>query len=413
MRGKEVFLDRCVGCHGLKGDGKGPGARFLSPPPADFTDKDDACCGGDTGPGDFYYRILRGWPGTAMENFGDRLSRRRHLARRPLHEDDPERHARSRTCPRAERLHRLAAVGGAPRLAEEPAEARRTTSRSRKRQATDPFMQEAMRVFPGLAPGDSFLINDGNTPLSLAGRGRRDQGDLPRTCSTGRGATRAARGEQAARPSRRRRSRRPCRGSNETAPDLVGLVAFARARAAGGRRSRTTSPRRDQSQLGHGRLDDGHVLRLLRASRSSRSSRRGRSGHFHELDTHGVDPALRARRRTTTRPSGRWTRRSGADGDAERRARRRRRRSTTTTCTPTTRPTGATATWHVGLGLARLAVGLRGRRSSLILILWVWQYRTTLSAATAAIYPVDSFGGYTTELAGPATLFFLAPHRRS
>ena len=74
LRGKEVFLDRCVGCHGLKGDGKGPGARFLSPPPADFTDKDDACCGGDTGPGDFYYRILRGWPGTAMENFGDRLS---------------------------------------------------------------------------------------------------------------------------------------------------------------------------------------------------------------------------------------------------------------------------------------------------------------------------------------------------
>ena len=74
MRGKEVFLDRCVGCHGLAGDGKGPGARFLSPPPADFTDKDDACCGGDTGPGDFYYRILRGWTGTAMENFGDRLS---------------------------------------------------------------------------------------------------------------------------------------------------------------------------------------------------------------------------------------------------------------------------------------------------------------------------------------------------
>ena len=46
----------------------------MSPPPADFTDKDDACCGGDTGPGDFYYRILRGWPGTGMENFGDRLS---------------------------------------------------------------------------------------------------------------------------------------------------------------------------------------------------------------------------------------------------------------------------------------------------------------------------------------------------
>src|SRR6059058_3270728 len=74
LRGKEVFLQRCVGCHGLNGNGKGPGARFLSPPPADFTDKDDACCGGDTGPGDFYYRILHGWPGTAMENFGERLS---------------------------------------------------------------------------------------------------------------------------------------------------------------------------------------------------------------------------------------------------------------------------------------------------------------------------------------------------
>ena len=74
LRGKAIFLERCVGCHGMAGDGKGPGAKFLTPAPADFTDKDDACCGGDTGPGDFYYRILRGWPGTAMENFGDRLS---------------------------------------------------------------------------------------------------------------------------------------------------------------------------------------------------------------------------------------------------------------------------------------------------------------------------------------------------
>ena len=28
-------------------------------------------------------------------------------------------------------------------------------------------MQEAMRVMPGLAPGDSFKINDGKTQLSL------------------------------------------------------------------------------------------------------------------------------------------------------------------------------------------------------------------------------------------------------
>jgi hypothetical protein len=36
-----------------------------------------------------------------------------------------------------------------------------------KKAITDPFMQEAMRVMPGLAPGDNFLLNDGKTPLSL------------------------------------------------------------------------------------------------------------------------------------------------------------------------------------------------------------------------------------------------------
>ena len=43
------------------------------------------------------------------------------------------------------------------------------------------------------------------------------------------------------------------------------------------------------------------------------------------------------------------------------------------------------------------------------LLFWVWQYRTTLqrSEGRAAMYPVDSFGGYTTEQAGPATFFFM------
>jgi hypothetical protein len=68
----------------------------------------------------------------------------------------------------------------------------------------------------------------------------------------------------------------------------------------------------------------------------------------------------------------------------------------------------AVATWHVDwLSLAWLwgfliviAVGL---------LFWVWQYRTTLqrSEGRAAMYPVDSFGGYTTEQAGPATFFFI------
>jgi len=41
-----------------------------------------------------------------------------------------------------------------------------------------------------------------------------------------------------------------------------------------------------------------------------------------------------------------------------------------------------------------------------VLLLWVWQYRTTRQRT--GIYPVDSFGGYTTEMAGPSTFFFIA-----
>ena len=40
---------------------------------------------------------------------------------------------------------------------------------------------------------------------------------------------------------------------------------------------------------------------------------------------------------------------------------------------------------------------------TLALIWWVWQYRTTRQR----IYPVDRWGTYTTELAGPATRFFV------
>ena len=167
LRGKIVFLDRCIGCHGLKGDGKGPGAKFLSPPPADFTDKDDACCGGDTGPGDFYYRILRGWPGTAMENFGDRLSvndiwrvvlfvktiPNGTLARNRV----PEPSDYIVWQPSKELLAWVKSHQTLPDNAS-----------FQKKVVTDPFMQQAMRVFPGLAPGDNLTLNDqAHTVLSL------------------------------------------------------------------------------------------------------------------------------------------------------------------------------------------------------------------------------------------------------
>ena len=41
----------------------------------------------------------------------------------------------------------------------------------------------------------------------------------------------------------------------------------------------------------------------------------------------------------------------------------------------------------------------------LVLLLWVKQYRTTRQRS--GIYPVDSFGGWTTEAGGPVTSFFL------
>jgi cbb3-type cytochrome oxidase cytochrome c subunit/mono/diheme cytochrome c family protein len=166
IRGKEVFLNRCIGCHGLKGNGKGPGARFLSPPPADFTDKDDACCGGDTGPGDFYYRILRGWPGTAMENFGDRLSvddiwRVVLFVKTipngtlvPSRVPEPEDYIVWQPTPELK-----AWVKTHQKLED--------NASFDKKMVLDPYVQEAMRVFPGLAPGDSMRLNDGKTQLSL------------------------------------------------------------------------------------------------------------------------------------------------------------------------------------------------------------------------------------------------------
>ena len=166
LRGKEVFQERCVGCHGEKGDGKGPGAKFLSPAPADFTDKDDACCGGDTGPGDFYYRILRGWPGTGMENFGDRLSVNDIWRVVLFVKTIPNKTLRKNYVPQPSDY-----------IAWQPSEELLAWVKSRqklednigfqKAQVTDPFMQEAMRVMPGLSTGDSFLINDGKTRLSL------------------------------------------------------------------------------------------------------------------------------------------------------------------------------------------------------------------------------------------------------
>jgi cytochrome c oxidase cbb3-type subunit II len=166
QRGKEVFLQRCVGCHGLKGDGKGPAATFMSPPPADFTDKDDACCGGDTGPGDFYYRILRGWPGTAMENFGERLAVDDIWRVVLFLKTIPNKTLQKNRIP--EPSDYIVWQPSKELIAWTKSHQKLTDNASFvKKAVTDPFVQEAMRAFPGLAPGDSFLVNDRKTRLSI------------------------------------------------------------------------------------------------------------------------------------------------------------------------------------------------------------------------------------------------------
>ncbi|EQD25320.1 MAG: cytochrome c [Nitrospirae bacterium] len=36
--GKKIYEAHCLSCHGVRGDGKGPRSRELSPPPPDFSD---------------------------------------------------------------------------------------------------------------------------------------------------------------------------------------------------------------------------------------------------------------------------------------------------------------------------------------------------------------------------------------
>jgi hypothetical protein len=66
-------------------------------------------------------------------------------------------------------------------------------------------------------------------------------------------------------------------------------------------------------------------------------------------------------------------------------------------------PHGRDATWHVDWN----ALGwMWGFVLVLVVILWAWvrSYRSTRQ--TRGIFPVDTWGGFTTEGASPATTFF-------
>lgn len=67
--GKPVYELRCASCHGVKGDGKGPGADLLVPPPRDFTTgvyKIRSTADKVPSDDDLFRIITSGMPGTSM-----------------------------------------------------------------------------------------------------------------------------------------------------------------------------------------------------------------------------------------------------------------------------------------------------------------------------------------------------------
>ncbi|MGH2531204.1 MAG: copper resistance protein CopC [Thermomicrobiales bacterium] len=70
VRGEEIYLANCATCHGAAGQGDGPAAAGLNPPPADLTSPLHRA----HRPEDLALWVTNGLPGTAMPGFGETLS---------------------------------------------------------------------------------------------------------------------------------------------------------------------------------------------------------------------------------------------------------------------------------------------------------------------------------------------------
>jgi cytochrome c oxidase cbb3-type subunit II len=68
-RGERIYQSFCLGCHGPVGDGHGPAAKYLYPPPLNFTLLKRTGVSG----GIFYYQVMNGITGTAMPMFKHEL----------------------------------------------------------------------------------------------------------------------------------------------------------------------------------------------------------------------------------------------------------------------------------------------------------------------------------------------------
>lgn len=72
-RGKRIFQDFCVNCHGPIGDGRGLAAKYVYPPPLNFTTVRRHLIEGKYIGGLFYYQIMNGITGTGMPYFKKHL----------------------------------------------------------------------------------------------------------------------------------------------------------------------------------------------------------------------------------------------------------------------------------------------------------------------------------------------------
>ncbi len=69
LRGKNIYQEFCIGCHGPVGDGHGRAYSFLYPTPLNFTILRRNLIQGKYIGGIFYYQIMNGITGTAMPYF--------------------------------------------------------------------------------------------------------------------------------------------------------------------------------------------------------------------------------------------------------------------------------------------------------------------------------------------------------
>jgi cytochrome c oxidase cbb3-type subunit II len=68
-RGKKIYQQYCIGCHGPIGDGQTPCAKYIYPPPLNFTTLRRHLVEGRYIGGILYYQIMNGITGTAMPYF--------------------------------------------------------------------------------------------------------------------------------------------------------------------------------------------------------------------------------------------------------------------------------------------------------------------------------------------------------